>query len=818
MAKSLVIVESPAKARTISNYLKDEYVIKASVGHVKDLPESRLGVDIDNGFSPEYQVIQGKVKVLREIKNAAQKAKEVYLATDPDREGEAIAWHIAEEVSRPRGNIYRVLFNEITARSVREAIRKPEQLNQNKFEAQQARRILDRLVGYLVSPLLWDKVRRGLSAGRVQTVAVRLICEREEEIRKFIPQEYWTLEASLEGKNLPPFKAYLLRIDSEKAEIRNENEARSIKKELVSLPFSVKQVEKKERRKNPPPPYITSQLQQEAWRKLRFTAKKTMSIAQRLYEGIELGPEGPVGLITYMRTDSVRIAPEALAGVRQFIQEKYGAEYLPEKPNYYKSRKTAQEAHEAIRPTSMKYEPAAVKPFLTKDQSALYELIWNRFVACQMNPAVYDQTTVDIEAGKYTFRAAGSVLLFPGFMALYIEAAEENGEGEDKEGKLPELTEGEALKLLELLPEQHFTQPPPRYTEATLIKELEEKGIGRPSTYAAILDNIQEREYVGKEKGRLFPTDLGSLVTDLLVAHFQDIFDVQFTAQMEDELDKVEEGDMKWTRALEDFYNPFQKDLEKAKVEMEDIKWKGISTDLTCDKCGAPMVIKLGRHGQFLACSNYPECKNTKEFQRNEAGEIQVLEAEPVQETCEKCGAPMTIKTGRFGKFLACSNYPKCKNTKRMMVNGEGKLEVAQDEVSSEVCEKCGSPMLVKTGRFGKFLACSKYPECKNTKRIGAAGKGKGEAAKPETTGEDCEKCGSPLVYRKGRFGTFIACSNYPRCRYTKKIARGEEPAKGSAEAAPSASPDAKPAKKKWKPAKAGKKEETDQKTRKKKA
>ena len=775
MAKSLVIVESPAKARTISNYLKDEYVIKASVGHIKDLPESRLGVDIDKGFSPEYQVIPGKVKVLKEIKTAAQKAKEVYLATDPDREGEAIAWHIAEEVRRPGGNIHRVLFNEITARSVREAMLKPERLNQNKFEAQQARRILDRLVGYMVSPLLWDKVRRGLSAGRVQTVAVRLLCEREEEIRKFVPQEYWTLEASLEGKNPPPFKAYLLRIDSEKAEIRNETEAQSIKKDLASLPFSVKQVERKERRKNPPPPYITSQIQQEAWRKLRFTAKKTMSIAQRLYEGIELGQEGPVGLITYMRTDSVRIAPEALAGVRQFIQEKYGAEYLPEKPNYYKSRKTAQEAHEAIRPTSMKYEPAAVKSFLTKDQSGLYELIWNRFVACQMNPAVYDQTTVDIGAGKYTFRAAGSVLLFPGFMALYIETLEENGGGGDKEGKLPELTEGEALKLLELLPEQHFTQPPPRYSEATLIKELEEKGIGRPSTYAAILDNIQEREYVAKEKGRLFPTDLGCLVTELLVAHFQDIFDVQFTAQMEDELDKVEEGEMKWTRVLEDFYDPFQKDLEKAKVEMEDIKWKGISTDLTCDKCGAPMVIKLGRHGQFLACSNYPECKNTKEFQRNEAGEIQVVEVEPVQEKCEKCGAPMVIKTGRFGKFLACSNYPECKNTKKMMVNGEGKLEVAQDEVSSEVCEKCGSPMVVKTGRFGKFLACSKYPECKNTKRIGATGKEKGEASKPDPTGEDCEKCGSPLVYRKGRFGTFIACSNYPRCRYTQKIAKGQE-------------------------------------------
>ena len=781
MSKPLVIVESPAKARTISNYLKNEYVIKASVGHIKDLPGSRLGVDIDKGFAPEYEVIQGKAKVLKEIKNAAQKAKEVYLATDPDREGEAIAWHIAEEIEPGAARIHRVLFNEITARAIREAMGKPERLNQNKFEAQQARRILDRLVGYLVSPLLWDKVRRGLSAGRVQTVAVRLICEREEEIRKFVPQEYWTIEASLEGRNPPPFNALLARIGPEKAEIKNEAEARAIREELSSLPFAVRQIERKERRKNPPPPYITSQLQQEAWRKLRFTAKKTMSIAQRLYEGIEIGQEGPVGLITYMRTDSVRIAPEALEAVRQFIREKFGPDYLPEKPNFYRSRKTAQEAHEAIRPTSLKHEPAALRAFLTKDQYALYELIWNRFVACQMNPAVYDQTAADIEAGKYTLRATGSVLLFPGFMALYIEAVEENGNGEDREGGLPELSEGEALKLLDLRPEQHFTQPPPRYTEATLIRELEEKGIGRPSTYATILDNIQEREYVAKEKGRLFPTELGCLVTDLLVANFQDIFDVQFTAQMEDELDKVEEGEMKWTRALEDFYAPFQKDLEKAKVEMEDIKWKGIATELKCDKCGAPMVIKLGRHGQFLACSNYPDCKNTKEFQRNEAGEIQVMEPGPVQETCDKCGSPMIVKTGRFGKFLACSNYPKCRNTKKMVVNGEGKLEVAQEEVSSEVCEKCGAAMVVKAGRFGKFLACSNYPDCKNTRRIGPEGKAKAQAAPPLPVGEDCEKCGSPLVYRKGRFGPFIACSNYPTCRYTRRIARIPEGAEAAA-------------------------------------
>ncbi len=771
MAKSLVIVESPAKARTISNYLKNEYVVKASVGHIKDLPESRLGVEIDQGFAPEYHVIPGKIKVLKDIKRASEGAEVIYMATDPDREGEAIAWHIAEELNRPGNVIQRVLFNEITARSVRAAMQNPERLNRSKFEAQQARRILDRLVGYLVSPLLWEKVRRGLSAGRVQSVAVRLVCEREREVQAFVSEEYWTIEAVLEGQMPPSFLATLARIESQKAEIKNEGEAQAILSDLRGLPFSVKGVERKERRKNPSPPFITSHLQQEGWRKLRYTAKRTMSIAQRLYEGIELGQEGPVGLITYMRTDSVRISPDALQEVRDYIKGKFGPDYLPEKPNVYKSGKTAQEAHEAIRPTSMKYEPAAVKPFLSKDQFAVYELIWNRFVSSQMNPAVYDQTSVEIEAGKYLFRASGSILLFPGFMTVYMETADENGgAAEDQEGRLPELNAGESLKPLELTPEQHFTQPPPRYTEATLIRELEEKGVGRPSTYASILDNIQERAYVAKEKGRLFPTELGCLVNDLLVENFRDIFDVQFTAQMEDELDKIEEGNLAWVTALQHFYTPFQKDLEKAKVEMQDLKGKGMPTDLTCDKCGAPMVIKLGRHGQFLACSNYPECKNTKEFQRNETGNIEIVQEKIGEETCEKCGAPMVVKTGRFGKFLACSNYPECKNTKKILMNQEGKIEIAQDEKSSEVCEKCGAPMIIKTGRFGKFLACSNYPTCKNTKKILASGSGEiVAAAAPALTGENCEKCGSPLVYRKGRFGTFIACSNYPKCRFTQK-------------------------------------------------
>ncbi len=769
MGKSLVVVESPAKARTIANYLKGDWIIKASVGHVKDLPENKLGVDIDNGFIPEYQIIKGKAKVLKEIKKAAEQTDAVYLATDPDREGEAIAWHIAEELKKPSQKIHRVLFNEITPRGVQEAMRHPERLNRDKYEAQQARRILDRLVGYMISPLLWEKVRRGLSAGRVQSVAVRLICDREKEIKSFEPQEYWTIHAQLAGSTPPPFTANLIRINSKKADIKNEQEAQSILQDLAGCTFSVIEVERKERRKNPPPPFITSQLQQEAWRQLRFPAKKTMSLAQRLYEGVDLGQEGPVGLITYMRTDSVHIAPEALQEVRKFIRQKFGAEFLPENPHIYKSRKTAQEAHEAIRPTSVSRDPESVKPFLEKDLFALYELIWKRFVACQMNPAIFDQTTVDIQAGKYLFRATGSLLIFPGFMTLYIEAEDENnGQEEQLEEKLPPLAVGDVLQLMELKPEQHFTQPPPRYTEATLIKELEEKGIGRPSTYATILDNIQERKYVTKIKGRLHPTELGCLVSELLVENFPDILDVQFTAQMEEELDKVEEGQLSWVQALEDFYEPFQKNLENAREKMQDLKGQGVPTDLKCEKCGASLVIRLGRHGQFLACANYPKCRNTKEFRRNEEGEIEIIENEALTEKCEKCGAEMVIKNGRYGKFLACSRYPRCKNTKKILINGEGKFEVAQEEESAEQCPNCGATMLVKRGRFGKFLACSNYPTCQTTKKISAADAAN-ENNGPEYTGENCSQCGAPLVYRRGRYGPFIACSNYPRCRFTKK-------------------------------------------------
>lgn len=772
MAKSLIVVESPAKARTIANYLKGDWIIKSSIGHVKDLPENRLGVDIASGFIPEYQIIKGKAKVLNEIKKAAEKTEAVYLATDPDREGEAIAWHIAEELKKPAAQIHRVLFNEITPRGVQEAMQHPERLNRDKYEAQQARRILDRLVGYMISPLLWEKVRRGLSAGRVQSVAVRLICDREKEIKNFKPQEYWTIQARLEGSSPPPFVATLLRINSKKAEIKNEKEAQSIVQDLTGSIFSVGELDKKERRKNPPPPFITSQLQQEAWRKLRFPAKKTMSLAQRLYEGVDLGQEGPIGLITYMRTDSVRISPEALQEVREFIRQKFGPAYLPDNPHIYKSRQTAQEAHEAIRPTSVRRDPESVKPFLDKDLWALYELIWNRFVACQMNPALFDQTTVDIQAGQYLLRASGSVLLFPGFMALYMETPDENNGGEEpseKQGKLPPLTIGEVLKLLEILPEQHFTQPPPRYTEATLIKELEEKGIGRPSTYATILDNIQEREYVAKEKGRFYPTELGCLVSELLVENFPDILDLQFTAQMEEELDKVEEGRLSWVQALEDFYEPFLKNLENAREKMQDLKGQGVPTDLKCEKCGGPMVIKLGRHGQFLSCANYPQCRNTKEFRRNENGEIEIVEKGEAAENCEKCGAPMVIKNGRFGKFLACSRYPRCKNTKKILVNEEGKWEIVQEEESQENCPQCGAPMVIKTGRYGKFLACRNYPTCQTTKKIPLPSGSTNSDYHPDLVGENCPQCGAPLVFRRGRYGQFLACSSYPRCRYTKK-------------------------------------------------
>ncbi|HEX9136240.1 MAG TPA: type I DNA topoisomerase, partial [Nitrospirota bacterium] len=668
--KSLVIVESPAKAKTIAKYLGKNYTVKASVGHIMDLPKSKLGVDIENDFEPKYIVIKGKAPVVKELKSAAKKADRILLATDPDREGEAIAAHVAEAISGSIKNaeVYRVLFNEITKKAILLAIEHPGKVDVNKVDAQQARRVLDRLVGYQISPILWKKVQRGLSAGRVQSVALRLICEREEEIKAFVPEEFWSLTALLEGKTPPQFEAKLIKRDEEKLRVKNNEEAQKILADLQGRPYSVAKVEKKERRRNPVPPFTTSKLQQEAGRKLGFTAKRTMGIAQSLYEGVDVGKEGTVVLITYMRTDSTRVGKEAQDEARELIASKYGKDYLPEKPPVYASAKSAQEAHEAIRPTSVMREPDVIKKHLENDQYKLYKLIWNRFVASQMNPAVIDQTSVDIKAGDYTFRATGSVVKFPGFMAVYMEEKSEDQVSDDENGEavLPPLTEGEALTLIKLDPKQHFTQPPPRFSEALLVKTLEEKGIGRPSTYAAIISTIQDRHYVQKLENKFRPTELGVLVNELLVNHFPVVMDVAFTARMEEELDKIEEGQMRWVEAVKDFYKPFNESLEKAQAEMKDFKSEQTPTDITCEKCGKPMVIKWGRNGQFLACSGYPDCKNTKPFVRNENGEVEAAPEETTDEKCPKCGSPMVIKRGRFGKFLACSRYPECNHTQGM--------------------------------------------------------------------------------------------------------------------------------------------------------
>ncbi len=748
--KSLVIVESPAKAKTIAKYLGKDYTVKASVGHIMDLPKSKLGVDVEKDFQPHYIVIRGKTPVVKELKSAARKADRVLLATDPDREGEAIAAHIAEAVTEAAGkeNIYRVLFNEITKKAILKAIEQPGAIDPNKVDAQQARRILDRLVGYQISPILWKKVRRGLSAGRVQSVAVRLICEREEEIKAFVPEEFWSLTALLEGKVPPQFEAKLIRKDEEKLRVKNNDEVRAILANLEGRQYVVAKVEKKERRRNPVPPFTTSKLQQEAGRKLGFTAKRTMAVAQGLYEGVDLGKEGTVGLITYMRTDSTRVGAEAQQEARELIASKYGKEYLPEKPPVYASAKTAQEAHEAVRPTSVLNEPDAIKKFLEPDQYKLYRLIWNRFVASQMNPAVFDQTTVDIQAGSYTFRATGSIVKFPGFMAVYREERSEDqqpAEDENGEAVLPPLTEGETLTLVKLDPKQHFTQPPPRFSEALLVKTLEEKGIGRPSTYAAIISTIQDRHYVKKIENKFHPTELGELVNTLLIEHFPVVLDAAFTARMEEDLDKIEEGSMRWVDAVKEFYAPFSESLGKAQAEMKDFKAEQTPTDIICEKCGKPMIIKWGRNGQFLACSGYPDCKNTKPFIRKENGEVEAAPEETTDELCPKCGSGMVVKRGRFGKFLACSRYPECNHTQGMS--------------TGVPCPEDGGKIVERRSRFGKvFYSCANYPACKF-------------AVWYKPLPRPCPQCGAPFLIEKfsKKTGPYVAC-------YKKECGYREEP------------------------------------------
>jgi len=765
MAKSLVVVESPAKAKTINKYLGRDFKVVASMGHIRDLPKSKLGVDVDNDFTEQYESILSRKKVIKELKDAAKDASDIYVATDPDREGEAIGWHLAQELGGKKRKIHRLLFNEITKKAILEAFKHPKDIDEKMVDAQRARRVLDRLVGYKISPLLWDKVRRGLSAGRVQSVALKLITDREREIEKFVPEEYWNVFARLAGPQPPEFDAKLFKKGGDAIRPTNEKQSTAILADLEHASWVVSSVVTKERKRNAPPPFITSKLQQTA----RFPVKKTMMLAQQLYEGIELpelGAEGAVGLITYMRTDSVRVSDDAIAAVRDHIKSTFGDDYLPEKAVVFKTKSDAQDAHEAIRPTSMQYDPETVRPYLTQDQYSLYRLIWNRFVASQMNPSAFDETTVDIIAGDYTFRVKGTVPKFPGWLATYATATPEveptapattTGDGETDEeatsGVLPPLAEGDRLELKALRPEQKFTQPPPRFTEATLVKELEENGIGRPSTYASIIGVLQDRDYVNKSEGKFKPTALGLIIVDLLIKSFDDILDVEYTRNLEDDLDKIEQGKTGYVKTLQEFYKKFKKDLARAGKEMQNLK-EGIKTDEICERCGSPMVIKVGKFGPFVACSAYPDCTNTRELEKPEPESENGAEAEI--EPCENCGKPMVVKRGRFGQFLACSGYPECKTTRKLIETKGGLKAAKPDQILDEKCPRCGSNLVVKQGRFGEFTACTKYPECKYVKH--------------KTTGVKCPKDGDrggEIVERKSRRGkSFFGCSNYPDCDF----------------------------------------------------
>jgi len=694
MAKSLVIVESPTKAKTITKFLGKDFKVESSFGHIRDLPQKKLGVDVKNNFEPEYEIPVKAQKQVAKLRSLAQKAKLVILATDEDREGEAIAWHLLEALNLHEKKNQRIVFHEITKNAIEEALKNPRDLDYNLIDAQQARRILDRLVGYKLSPLLWKKVARGLSAGRVQSVAVRLIVDREREIQKFNKEEYWSVEADLQ-QDEQNFLAQLAQVNGkslDKMAIKNEAEAQKILADLTGAKYQVAKIEKKEALRQPPTPFTTSTLQQEGGKKLGYSAKQTMMLAQQLYEGIELGTEGSVGLITYMRTDSLNLSDFSINNVRDYIKAELGDQYLPVQPNVYKTKsKGAQEAHEAIRPTDVNHTPDSIANYLQPRQLKLYKLIWQRTLACQMNPAIIDQTKVDIQANDYTFRATGSTIKFDGFLKVYKTGIKEN--------ILPDLEEGDQPKLIDLKKLQHFTQPPARYSEATLIKAMEEYGIGRPSTYAPTLSTIQDRNYVNKnEEKKLAPTEIGILVNDLLVEHFPQIVDLNFTAKMEAELDEIAEGKRKWQPVIKEFYGPFEANLKVKEKEIDKKELTEEKTDLVCDKCGSPMIVKMGRFGKFLACSNYPECKNIQPMMVTKEEQ----EARETKEVCVKCGGKMIVKIGRFGKFLACSNYPQCKNTKPI-----------QKSIGMK-CPKCGQgDVVVKKSKRGKiFYACNRYPDC----------------------------------------------------------------------------------------------------------
>ena len=755
MPKSLVVVESPAKAKTIKKILGKDYVVDSSVGHIRDLPIKELGVDVENNFKPKYVLIRGKGPVVKAILEKAKKIDCIYLAADPDREGEAICWHLATELKKSKKPIYRIIYNEVTQSAILEAIQNPGTIDQALVDAQQARRVLDRLVGYQISPILWRSVKPGLSAGRVQSVAVRLICEREAEIEAFNPEEYWTLTATLtpmENENLFPAKLY--KIGTKKGEINNygfridEARAKELATDAKQQNFVVEKVQKRERKQKPVAPFITSTLQQEASRKLRFTAKRTMMIAQKLYEGLEIGKEGLVGLITYMRTDSTRVAQDALSEVRKYIDTTYGAEYLPARPVSYPSKRGAQDAHEAIRPTLPLRSPESLKPYLSSEQYRLYELIWKRFIASQMNPAILDATTIDIKAGKYLFRATGSVIKFNGFRRIYMEgqddvATDENNTNEENT-TLPEVKEGETLDLRKLDPKQHFTQPPPRYNEATLVKALEAKEIGRPSTYATILSTIQDRGYVTMEQRRLLPTDVGRLVNELLIHGFPDIVNVEFTKEMEQKLDTIAEGKVDWIDTLREFYPSFKEALKEAPDKMYEAR-KAMETesDEQCDKCGGNMIVKWGKYGRFLGCANYPECQNIKALNGDDTASA---EPETTDTLCDKCGEPMVIKQSRAGaRFLACSGYPKCKNAKPIPMG----VDCPESDCDGYLGER-------RSKRGKVFYGCSNYPTC-------------GFASWDKPIAEPCPQCNAPyLVEKVQKTGETLKTCTAKTCDYSK--------------------------------------------------
>ncbi|MBC7362240.1 MAG: type I DNA topoisomerase [Candidatus Aminicenantes bacterium] len=792
MGKALVIVESPAKAKTVNRYLGSGYLVKASMGHVCDLPKTKLGVDIKNDFKPTYQIIPERRRLVAELRKLAKECEKVILAADPDREGEAISWHISQLVEKENPNIYRAVFHEITEEAIKEAFSKLGPLDQNKINAQQTRRILDRLVGYLISPLLWKKIGRGLSAGRVQSVALRLICDREKEIKNFVPEEYWTIAAILRAENPPEFKATLVTIDGKKTKIKDQKQAQEILEVCRREPFILEKIQVKAKKKNPPPPYITSTMQQDAYRILRFPVKKTMSVAQRLYEGLELGELGPVGLITYMRTDSVRIADIARQAAKKYIEEHFGPEYVPPKPNVFKSRKTAQEAHEAIRPTHLDLPPEKVKPFLKKDEFELYKLIWNRFLASQMSPAEIEETQFEIRVSCYGFVAKGEVIKFKGFLALYedqhlvfdksinSDKKTEPEEAEEKEeaGLLPAAKEGEILTLVDLQSKQNFTQPPPRYTEATLVKELEARGIGRPSTYAPIIATLQDRIYVIKEEGRFKPTELGMFVTDFLVKYFTELFDYKFTAKMEEQLDRICDGEADWLESLRQYYQLLQRYLEQGH-ETESVKKNGIPVEDKCPKCGRNLVIKEGRYGRFKACSGYPECDYSEPLVKKETKTLETK--------CPLCGSPLVYRRSRYGMFIACSNYPKCKYVHK---------EISDTGIPCPL--GCGGTIIKRKTKRGKyFYGCSNYPKCKF-------------ASWDEVVNQSCPKCGAKYLLKKApaKGKPYLYCQS---CDYVLYLDEDKQPEPGSGKSSehnPGAS--AEPVKAPEKPASTGSDEKRD--------